>query len=140
MNKKEIYKRTMFLIILFVIITTFVVSLTIIFTRDEVHFQNFEKDNPLYLAQKNGNHVCTFSNIYVKNIEIYTFGNGENITLKFTDNMDNEVVDSVDMKAGEIKEVKISKLLTFNNSVIVKVVFNDPIVNNVTVIVKRPGV
>ncbi|EGY79798.1 hypothetical protein HMPREF9129_1081 [Peptoniphilus indolicus ATCC 29427] len=109
------------------------------YTREEVHIQSFGKDNPIYVAERNGNYVSSFRNMYLNHLNIATTGNGENLTIKFTDNKNNEVTDSVTMKAGESREIKLSKLLTFDDSINVKVVFDDSLKDNVTIVAKKAG-
>ncbi|WP_084230012.1 hypothetical protein [Peptoniphilus asaccharolyticus] len=139
MNSKKLFKRSMFLNMLFVILVSLSIIVVMNYTREEVHIQSFEKDNSSYLSEKNGNYVSSFRNMYLNDLEIVTIGNGENLTIKFTDNKDNEVTDSVTIKAGESKEIKLSKLLTFDDSINVKVVFNDSLKDNVTIVAKKAG-
>lgn len=126
-------------IILFGFLLVVIAAIFMNYTREEVHIQSFEKDNSNYVSEKNGNYVSSFRNMYLNDLEIVTIGNGENLTIKFTDNKDNEVTDSVTIKAGESKEIKLSKLLTFDDSINVKVVFNDSLKDNVTIVAKKAG-
>lgn len=135
MSLKKVYKKIIFFGLPVVLVTAIFMN----YTREEVHIQSFEKDNSSYLSEKNGNYVSSFRNMYLNDLEIVTIGNGENLTIKFTDNKDNEVTDSVTIKAGESKEIKLSKLLTFDDSINVKVVFNDSLKDNVTIVAKKAG-